>query len=121
MTSSTQLNFIDEELDELLLSCSDSFEQQPTKRPKLDESIDCPSSSSKARIFAAPKTEQEIQQARLGAIPKKTQSDIKHCVGMWDEWRYHRLINFQDNIPGTTELSWPDCLAGLCWRFERKW
>ncbi len=116
MTSSTQLNLTDEELDELLLACSNSFEQQPTKRPKLDESATYPTCSSKPRTFAPPKMEQEIQQARVGAVPKKTQADTKYCLGLWEEWRYHRLVNFHEDIPNITELPWPD-LAKLLSRF----
>ena len=35
---------------------------------------------------------------------------------MWDEWRYHRLVNYQDDIPEITEIPWPD-LAKLLSRF----
>ena len=114
-TSSTQLNLTDEELDELFLVCNSSFEQ-PAKRPKLGDCAIGPSSTATAQIFAPPKTEQEIQQARIGAIPKKTQSDTKYCIGMWDEWRYHRLVNYQDNILEITEIPWPD-LSKLLSRF----
>ena len=35
---------------------------------------------------------------------------------MWDEWRYHRLVNYQDNIPEITALPAED-LAKLLSRF----
>ena len=51
--------------------------------------------------------QEEIEQARTGAIPKKTKSDTKYCVGMWDEWHYHRLVNFQENIPQIADIPKP--------------
>ena len=91
--------------EELLLACKSIFEP-PAKRPKVDTistNGNASKTSATARTFSPPKTEQEIQQARIGAIPKKTQSDTKYCIGMWDEWRYHRLVNYQDNIPEITQ------------------
>ena len=109
-SSSTQLNAADKEfdLDELFRACSDSFEDLlPNKRLKLGEANGKQCYTYKQRKFALPKTEEEIEQARIGAIPKKTKSDTKYCVGMWDEWRYHRLVNFQENIPQIADTPKP--------------
>ena len=100
-TSSTQLNLTDEELDKLFLVCNSSFEG-PAKHSKLD---DCTIGPSSSMNFCSSKILQEIQQARIGAIPKKTQSDTKYCIGIW---HYHRLVCYQDNIPEITEIPWPD-------------
>ena len=113
-SSSTQATFTDAEL---FLACSTSFEQQPLQQPiKRQRLCAAEGCTSTARIFAPPKTEQDIQQARLGAIPKKTQSDTKYCIGMWNEWRYHRYMNYHDSIPEITVISWPE-LATLLSKF----
>ena len=40
--------------------------------------------------FATPKSEEEVKQARIARIPKKTQSDTKYCVDIWKKWTLHR-------------------------------
>lgn len=116
-TSSTHLS--DMELDELFLACSTSYalEEQPEtlKRPRLEETRGLTTNHSKAKLFAAPKTEQEIEQARQGRIPKKKKSDTKYFIGMW-EWRLHKRVEYQENIPEIGEIPLAE-LAKLLSRF----
>ena len=84
------------------------------KRLKLEEVS--PLSQSKPRKFAPPKTEQEIETTRKAAIPPKTQSDTKYCIGIWNEWRWNRLAYYGENIPRINEASSVD-LAKLLSRF----
>lgn len=85
-------------------------------RPRFGDNTTGSSSTATARKFAPPKSEKEMQQARISAISKKTQSDTKYCVGMWDEWHYHRAVSYQDDIPDITAIPWPH-LAKLLSRF----
>ena len=71
------------------------------KCPRLEH---LPQPKAKPRKFAPPKTEQEIETARKGAIPKKTQSDTKYCIGMWNEWKWNRLAYYGENIPDIAEI-----------------
>ena len=46
-----------------------------------------------------PKTDEEIQFARERAIPVKTVADTKYCIGLFEEWRKHRIDTTAVNIP----------------------
>lgn len=72
--------------------------------------------TSTTRKHAFLKSEKEIEQARQNAIPKKTQSDAKYCIGMWNEWRLHRQMKYRDKIPEITDGPWAQ-LAKLLSRF----
>ena len=63
-----------------------------------------PLTTSSNRPFATPKTQQEIADARVSAVPKKTQQDTEYCIRLWEEWCQHRQSNFGDNIPQLTQL-----------------
>ena len=39
--------------------------------------------------FAVPKTEKEVTEARKASVPKKTQTDTKYCMCLWNEWKMH--------------------------------
>ncbi len=74
-------------------ACGDPYEHN-SKRPRVE-----PSKATKSRAFAPPMTKKEVEQARTGAIPKQTRDDMAYCVRIWDEWRYHRQVNYGDPIP----------------------
>ena len=63
-----------------------------------------PAATTSARPFAAPKTDQEIVDARVSGIPKKRQEDTQYCVKLWEEWCKYRQQNHYNCIPGLTEL-----------------
>ena len=42
--------------------------------------------------FAAPKTNEEVTEARQNAIPKKTRQDTDYCVRAWEAWRGNRNL-----------------------------
>ena len=56
-------------------------------------------------VFAQPKTDKEIVQARAEGVPVKTQQDTKYCVGLWEEWREHRNQTTAANIAPHTQLN----------------
>ena len=79
----------DSQLDSLLLTAMDSFERDHATssaqryelpRPLASSTPTCnPAATTSARPFAAPKTDQEIVDARVSGIPKKTQEDTQCC------------------------------------------
>ena len=92
----------DEELDALLLASSDNYENYAKKPP-----LSPPSKPANLSVFAPPKSEEEVEQARKCTVPKKTLDDMKYCVGIWNEWRYHREVNNGIVIPAVDELDLP--------------
>ena len=97
-SSSTPTIGSEAELDNLLLACSESYEAN-AKRPRLTAPA-----QAKLRTFAPPKSREEVEQARRNTMPKKTQNDTQYCVGMWNEWREHKLISDGINIPAVDEI-----------------
>ena len=117
------------DIDRILLAAIESFEQQQqqqqprpltskyeTPRP-LTSPTPTPLTTSSNRPFATPKTQQEIADARVSAVPKKTQQDTEYCVRLWEEWCQHRQSNFGDSIPQLTELQ-PLCKHVLCKQYS---
>ena len=106
------------ELDLLMAECSDFCEQvfndiesKPgAKRSKLDS--ECSSKTSPTAItfgFAAEKTEEEIHQAKLCAVPAMTTKDTKFCVTiLWNEWCSYRLTKYGHVICPLEELNTAD-------------
>ncbi len=70
--------------------------------------------AKKARKFAPPKSINEVELARRETIPKKTLIDIKYCMGIWNEWRYNRLIYYGIPIPEIETLSSTEIADYLC-------
>ena len=42
--------------------------------------------STATKHFAAPKSKEEIEKARIQSIPKKTREDTAYCVRIWGNW-----------------------------------
>ena len=61
-------------------------------------------STSCNRPFAAPKTEEEIEQARLTGVPRKTQKDTEYCVRLWSAWSAHYQAAAGVTIPPLAEI-----------------
>ena len=40
--------------------------------------------------FSAPKSVQQVEEARMASIPKKTQQDTNYCFRIWSGWRIYR-------------------------------
>ena len=95
--TSSSLNALDANIDALLLARRQQVEELPTepepKRLKVD------STKKGKRIFAKPKTEKEVAQAKLTAIPAKTLTDTIYCFGVWKEWTQNRLDTLGEGIP----------------------
>ena len=104
-------------VDALLLACSQQYEgsplEQETKRSKLDPSKKV---STKKRAFAVPKTEEEVAQAKLSAVPAKTLADTSYCFRIWKEWCDHRLVSCGNSIPSIEQLT-PSELASYMSNF----
>ena len=103
-----QLESIPEDIDTLFASAFDAFEFESIPNPTPTSTIPVPSATqchtsstptTSARRFAPPKTEQEIQEARIKGIPKKTLEDTQYCVKVWEEWCSYRRQVCQDTIP----------------------
>ena len=103
----------DVHIDALLLACSQQFEEaiEPeTKHQKFDTNL---KTATKKRIFGVPKTEKEVAEARLGAVPAKTLADNSYCIGVWREWRDHRVTVYGDKMPTIEQLSPSELAANL--------
>lgn len=105
--SSTSSTYDDAELDALLLASSNTYEN--AKKPRLSSA----SKPTTLRAFAPTKSKEEVERARKCTIPKKTLDDMRYCVGIWNEWRYHREINDGVVIPAIDELDLPDLASFL--------
>ena len=102
------------ELDSFFLSALDSFERDHATNSAQSYLSPRPPTSSthassraaptSARPYAAPKTDQEIADARVSGVPKKTQEDTQYCVRLWNEWCKYRQQNHGNSIPGLTKL-----------------
>ena len=89
--SSSTLNFEfhDDEMDALLCACASSFDE-----PAVESST----KRLGKRKFGPSKSDNDVATARISAIPKKTLSDTKYCIGVWNEWYVHRAIKYGDII-----------------------
>ena len=113
-TSHASIDLLDAHVDALLLAGSQRFEESlepETKRQRLD--VSSKTATKKRRIFAAPKTEKEVAEAKQAAVPAKTLADNNYCVGVWREWRDHRLAVYSDNMPPIEQLSPSDLASNL--------
>ena len=62
--------------------------------------------------FAAPKTEEEVVEARKASVPKKTQTDT---MRLWDEWKMHRNLTSTNLVPvDITEMSSDELQYWMC-------
>ena len=43
-----------------------------------------------ACMFAAPKTDKKVAEARSKGVPHKTQKDTAWCIYIWEQWRKHQ-------------------------------
>ena len=62
-------------------------------------------SSTKKRVFAVPKSEEEIDKAKVSAIPEKTLTDAKYCSSIWNQWCEHQFEVYGDRIPPLEQLA----------------
>lgn len=62
-----------------------------------------PAPSKKQRLFAAIKSDEEVEAARATGVPAKTAQDTKYCMGVWEAWVAYRNEN-GDNIRGIEEM-----------------
>ena len=74
----------DDEFDSLMLSASEA-------ELGVEPQVTGASSSSmggarKVRMFAAPKSDEEVARARCDGVPLKTQKDTAWCISIWDQW-----------------------------------
>ena len=67
-------------MDHYLLQASELYEAESALKIN----------STQMPRFAAPKTEEEVKQARQARIPKKTQTDTRYCIRIWKSWSEHR-------------------------------
>ena len=100
--SHAQCNFErEEELDLVLNAALQEFESSQT------HSVAVPSKANpySSRPFAAPVSEEDIQQAKQNAVPKSTQRDTQYCVRMWEGWCRSREQSVNCVIPPLCELN----------------
>ena len=81
--------------DSLLLEAIESFESEtePKLRPK-----------PRARRFAVPLTDEEVESAKKMAIPEKTRKDTQYCVRLFESWRLNCIAETGITIPSITEI-----------------
>ena len=60
---------------------------------------------SVAKRFAPPKTEEEIEKARISSIPKRTREDTAYCVRLWLSWSEYRTATTGVPVPSLAILS----------------
>ena len=102
---------IEDDIDRLLLAASESYEKSLLSQTQNLSDKQAPPikqaqpPSNHSRTFAAPKTEEEIRNARAKGVPSKTVEDTKYCVNLWNEWKRYRQETLGDSIPDLTKLS----------------
>ena len=102
---------IEDDIDRLLLAASESYEKSLLSQTQNLSDKQAPPikraqpPSNHSRTFAAPKTEEEIRNARAKGVPSKTIEDTKYCVNLWNEWKRYRQQTLGDSIPDLTDLS----------------
>ena len=107
------LDDLDAHVDALLLACSSQFEGEELTLPapehaRVNHTPNKEEESSSKRVFGAPKTEQEIAKAKLGAVPDATLVDTNYCVRIWKEWCDHRSAGYGDIIPYLEDITVPE-------------
>ena len=65
----------EEELDELMLAASQSYEDSVKATPSAEEKSRMPKKSR----FAMPKSAEDIERVRIDTIPEKTKQDNNYC------------------------------------------
>ena len=104
-------NDIEDDIDRPLLAASKSYEKSLLSQTQnLSEKQAPPIKwaqppSNHSPMFATPKTEEEICNARAKGVPSKTIEDTKYCVNLWNEWKRDRQETLGGSIPDLTELS----------------
>ena len=74
----------DDEFDSLMLSASEAeLEAEPQVTGANSSSM---GGARKVRMFAAPKSDEEVAKARCDGVPLKTQKDTAWCISIWDQW-----------------------------------
>ena len=87
---------IEVDIDRLLLAASDSYEKLPLSQSQelVSETSSThetsPAPSKPSHTFVAPKTKEEIRNARVKGVPSKTIEDTKYCVNLWNGWKRFR-------------------------------
>ena len=71
----------DAHIEALLLACSQHYEEEEEEQASKRMTLDGTAGSSSKRPFAALKSE-EIAKAKLSAVPEKTLTDTKYCIGV---------------------------------------
>lgn len=79
--------------DSILLAASQQFEEQfevektGTKQPaKRSQRV-----TRRQTRFCAPVTDAELEKKIVDAVPQKTRQQTKWAIGLWMEWRIHRI------------------------------
>ena len=76
---------------DLLLQASELFEAEFGVESKVEVNVTNSAGGARtARAFAAPKTDEEVAEARSKGVPLKTQKDTAWCIYIWEQWREHR-------------------------------
>ena len=85
-------------VDEILLQAGNAFELHEQQQKIATNN----STLVYGRIqFAVPKTDEEVVEARRSraSVPKKTQTDTKYCICLWNEQTTHRNIAASTECP----------------------
>ena len=98
-------HLLEAEIDRLLLECSFQYETEGQSGSSFQLGEEKNKKTPGKRLFAAPKTEKEIAEAKDRAIPRKTMEDTNYCVGVWNQWCSHRATVNGDSIAPLEEIS----------------
>ena len=130
----------DKEIESLLLAASETFEPNATASTSSSKPVHIPTShtvlpqsdpgpvpvpytgptlsGAKSR-FAQPMTDEEIESARERAVPAKTVTDTKYCIGLFEAWRKHRMETTNTDIPTIADMTTHEMQYWLtCWDNE---
>ncbi len=72
---------------------------------KKQSQASSPLSYGNKRLFAAIKTDEEVDRARETGTCKKTKEDTKYCCGLWTSWSFYRENQNGDKIGPIESLS----------------
>ena len=111
----------EDELDAIMLAaCLEGFDAPPTTTNSAQStghaSLQCTTHASLQSHthfrFAPPKSQSQIDRARLDRIPTKTKDDTTYCHKLWKTWREYRQTRTGENIPSIeTDTYRTDALA----------
>ena len=93
----------------MLAACLEGFDAPPTTTDSAQStghtSLQLSTTPHTHFRFAPPKSQSQIDEARLDRIPTKTKDDTTYCHKLWKTWRECRQTQTGENIPSIETMT----------------